>query len=548
MRPSRLVPRFPTLFSLVLLTLLVLPGLASAIGTFVPAPQRADIAYDDLRNVLYISSGAEVLRYDVATGTFLTPITLGGDLKGMVLSDDHSTLYVADQSYSATQLWVHRINLTTLATSPLNFPRAADEGGSFSVALGGGKLFVTTSSLVSGSVPMHSFDMNMGLIYNLTSVRGNTVLRASTNDVLVGLVEPDTADGRFGRFFVCSGVFCGPDTPLIKQGADGTGAANWDVGGRVVGGDMSTAQFAIVSAAGTFITDYNLVKNPLVIGQGAANKPIGVVYHPLRSRMFFPIGGTSLVEAYDTNTLAPVAQYDFESVFPATGSPTYASGRMSISDNGKMLFATVDGGVRFVVFPDEPPHANLAGYNVPEEQARSITLSGFDPEGQPVTYTVTRQPLHGTLTGTPPNVVYTSHLNYNGNDSFGFVTHDATQTSEEANVSVSVYGVNDAPSSTYTKANPLPATRNVAVSLTGAFASISAGPANEASQVVSFQVTTSNPNLFSVLPAVSSTGTLTFKTKSKGSATVTVTTRDNGGTANGGVDASAPFSFVINSN
>ncbi|MBL9130646.1 MAG: choice-of-anchor D domain-containing protein, partial [Verrucomicrobiaceae bacterium] len=77
---------------------------------------------------------------------------------------------------------------------------------------------------------------------------------------------------------------------------------------------------------------------------------------------------------------------------------------------------------------------------------------------------------------------------------------------------------------------------------------ISAGPANESTQTVSFNVTNSNNALFSVQPAISSTGTLTFTPAAIGTATVTVIAQDNGGTANGGIDSSAAKTFTITLN
>ncbi|NDA65414.1 MAG: hypothetical protein EBY09_02045, partial [Verrucomicrobia bacterium] len=80
--------------------------------------------------------------------------------------------------------------------------------------------------------------------------------------------------------------------------------------------------------------------------------------------------------------------------------------------------------------------------------------------------------------------------------------------------------------------------------------SISAGPANESGQTVSFVVSNDNNALFSVQPAISASGTLTFTPTANafGSATVTVIAKDNGGTANGGVDTSAPQTFTITVN
>ena len=73
------------------------------------------------------------------------------------------------------------------------------------------------------------------------------------------------------------------------------------------------------------------------------------------------------------------------------------------------------------------------------------------------------------------------------------------------------------------------------------------GPPNESGQAVDFIVTNSNNALFSVQPAISPAGTLTYTpvAGASGVATVTVTLHDNGGTDNGGVDVSAPQTFKI---
>jgi PAS domain-containing protein len=86
-----------------------------------------------------------------------------------------------------------------------------------------------------------------------------------------------------------------------------------------------------------------------------------------------------------------------------------------------------------------------------------------------------------------------------------------------------------------------------AKSVTAWATAISPGPASESSQAVTFMVTVDNAALFAVQPAVAPNGTLTFTAAAdaNGVATVTVTAHDDGGTANGGTDASAPRAFTI---
>ena len=59
---------------------------------------------------------------------------------------------------------------------------------------------------------------------------------------------------------------------------------------------------------------------------------------------------------------------------------------------------------------------------------------------------------------------------------------------------------------------------------------------------MTFNVTNDNNALFSVQPAIASNGTLTFTPAPNafGSATVTVSLSDNGGTANGGATRRTP--------
>ena len=74
------------------------------------------------------------------------------------------------------------------------------------------------------------------------------------------------------------------------------------------------------------------------------------------------------------------------------------------------------------------------------------------------------------------------------------------------------------------------------------------GRVGESGQTVNFIVSNDNNSLFVSQPAISLTGALTFTpaANANGSANVTVLLHDNGGTANGGVDTSAPQTFLIN--
>ena len=85
-----------------------------------------------------------------------------------------------------------------------------------------------------------------------------------------------------------------------------------------------------------------------------------------------------------------------------------------------------------------------------EDTAKAITLAGSDPDTDPLTYQIVSGPLHGTLTGTAPNLTYRPApdypgTNFNGADSFTFTVSDGSLTSAVATVSITMIPVNDAP-------------------------------------------------------------------------------------------------------
>ena len=94
-------------------------------------------------------------------------------------------------------------------------------------------------------------------------------------------------------------------------------------------------------------------------------------------------------------------------------------------------------------------------------------------------------------------------------------------------------------------AHPSVITCSGPASIPGLVTNISPGPSNESAQTVSFTVTNDNNALFTVQPAIAPDGTLTFTPCcTAGTAVVTVIAVDNGGTANGGIDTSAPQTFT----
>jgi len=107
---------------------------------------------------------------------------------------------------------------------------------------------------------------------------------------------------------------------------------------------------------------------------------------------------------------------------------------------------SIPGTVSLMVNPvDDPPVANGMNVTVPEDTVSHIMLTGSDPDGDKLTYTVLRNPTHGTLRGTPPSLTYTPDPNFSWLDSFTFRVNDGKNDSVPATVLITVSQANDPP-------------------------------------------------------------------------------------------------------
>ena len=136
-------------------------------------------------------------------------------------------------------------------------------------------------------------------------------------------------------------------------------------------------------------------------------------------------------------------------------------------------------------------------------------------------------------------LTFTPAANANGSNyaTFQFKVHDGTSYSDaDFTMSIDVTAVNDAPS--FTKGDDQTVFVNAEQNITAWATNIDFGSANESSQTLNFIVTNDNNSLFSVQPAIDTSGNLTFIPSTVGSAVVTVILSD-------GIDTSAAQSFNI---
>ena len=155
----------------------------------------------------------------------------------------------------------------------------------------------------------------------------------------------------------------------------------------------------------------------------------------------------------------------------------------------------------------------------------------------------------GTLRFTPaPDANGTATITVTAIDDGG-TTNGGHDTSTVHTATITINPINDAP--TFTDGGDVTATEDDTVlTIAGWATSIRTGPTNEATQLIAFAVQVDQPALFETPPSITSAGTLTFKPApdANGTATITVTAIDDGGTTNAGNDTSTVHTATITIN
>jgi len=89
------------------------------------------------------------------------------------------------------------------------------------------------------------------------------------------------------------------------------------------------------------------------------------------------------------------------------------------------------------------PEADSQWVSATHGVPKPITLTGSDGNGDQLTYQILWGPSHGTLTGTPPNVVYTSDASDPEYDTFRFRVFDGKERSLSATVTIDMHQTYD---------------------------------------------------------------------------------------------------------
>ncbi len=285
---------------------------------FIASENRRDVVYDAKREILYIStSDGLVQRYDLVQNRFLSSYAVGGTPGTLDLSPNQDRLIVTNFSGP----WFHLIDLTTDTFTQIAAP------GADNITISA--VFLSDSAY---AISRSSWSQISGL--PITNNPSSAVISISADRTTVGYVGTGNSGGETGRY-----SFTDADSAT-----SGTGWFNWDISVSRNG-----QQFAVPTYNGTFI--YNADMQQIgKIGTYADEGPIGVAYSPNSDIVYFAWADWdhqhAAIDAWDTKTLTRVSVIDATWRYGWTGNGFLVDGRLKISRDGQILFATAPGGVR----------------------------------------------------------------------------------------------------------------------------------------------------------------------------------------------------------
>ncbi|KKP51745.1 hypothetical protein A3K01_03975 [candidate division WWE3 bacterium RIFOXYD1_FULL_43_17] len=141
----------------------------------------------------------------------------------------------------------------------------------------------------------------------------------------------------------------------------------------------------------------------------------------------------------DTNT----GYYSFTPNGPVPSASCVLS--IKVEDGADPSFSATENVTVNIVAVNDAPTAYGTTAETDEDNSVDIGLNGTDPEDDILTFIVSTVPVHGNVDIDGNVATYTPNPGYNGSDSFEFVVNDGSVDSNDALVSLTITGINDAP-------------------------------------------------------------------------------------------------------
>jgi len=174
----------------------------------------------------------------------------------------------------------------------------------------------------------------------------------------------------------------------------------------------------------------------------ASNRDLGrVVTLPARPRGEELVFGIYIAEKNRAYKMGPAGRNPdglAHAVVKPTGERQFDVGFEDLFNGGDRDYD--DNTFRFSggLAPNRSPVADDQALTVAQGGLLPIALTATDPDDDPLTYAVSDNPLHGTLTGNGSTLTYAPAAGFSGLDTFGFTADDATSAPAQGRVTITV--------------------------------------------------------------------------------------------------------------
>ena len=481
-------------------------------------PVATDDAYTTDEDVTLNIAASGVLGNDTdpesdpLTAALLTDVTSGS----LTLSADGSFDYIPNADFNGTDSFTYEARdgnggatpgTVTITVNPINDPPVATDDA-----------YTTDEDIALVRVAP-------GVLGNDTDPDGDTLTAVLVGDVTSGTLTL-TADGSFS--YIPNANYNGSDSFTYVTN-DGTTDSNL----ATVSITINPVNDPPVATDDAYTTDEDVTLN--IAASGVLGNDTDPESDPLTAALLTDVTSGSL-------TLSADGSFDYipNADFNGTDSFTYEAR----DGNG----GATPGTVTITVNPiNDPPVATDDAYTTDEDIALVRVAPGVlgndtDPDGDTLTAVLVGDVTSGTLTLTADgSFSYIPNANYNGSDSFTYVTNDGTTDSNLATVSITINPVNDPPVAD--PGGPYPGTASIALSVDGSASSDPDG--SIVSHVWDFGD-----------GAIASGSVASHTYVTGGTFTITLTVTDDGGASNSATttatilappvaDAGGPYTGVI---
>lgn len=158
------------------------------------------------------------------------------------------------------------------------------------------------------------------------------------------------------------------------------------------------------------------------------------------SLIFNDLDGDSVTFILVQDVLNGSLNFNIDGTFTYTSNPSFIGDddftfKVNDGQSDSILYSAV---ITVTAPPNLIPIADDINISLDKNTTSPITLSGNDPESEPISFILVTLPSNGYLTGTSPNLTYTPNNDYTGADSFTYKTNDGENDSTIATVSITI--------------------------------------------------------------------------------------------------------------